>query len=190
MEDNEFGLFDGCVYKKIPEAEYTYIYCSGVKEYLLRLLANAEVADQVAPYINPITNLLSEPACRLIKPIKLDYNFIEVNDGYCFNIWEKKFIKNPKTLKGSPRAFVLYDYKDDVVPYPKPFIEGTGLVPTEKVKQGLNHLLFENCLFMNLSINFRMKANSSLLIFVRVVFVLHFKLPNLTENYLHDLLIV
>ena len=69
-----------------------------------------------------LTSLLSQPACRLIEPIKLDFNFIEVSDGYCFDIQRKKFIRSPKTMKGSPRAYVRYDCKKK--PHPAPFIEG------------------------------------------------------------------
>ena len=82
-----------------------------------------EVADNIASYIFPITNILSDPSCRIIKPIIIDYNFIEVMSGYFFNIGKKLFEKNPTTLVGSPRAFVLYEYTG-TVPYPKPFIEG------------------------------------------------------------------
>ena len=72
----------GRVYKKIPEATYTYIYCTSVKDYLLNLLGNVEVADLIAPHVTQLTTLLSEPACRLIKPIEIDYNFIEVETLY------------------------------------------------------------------------------------------------------------
>ena len=51
-----------------------------------------------------LTSLLSKPACRLLEPIKIDYNFIEVSDRFCLDIEEKKFIRNPRRLKESPRA--------------------------------------------------------------------------------------
>ena len=66
------------VYKKIPEATYTYIYCTSVKDYLLNLLGYVVVADLIAPHVTQLTTLLSKPACRLIKPIEIDYNFIEL----------------------------------------------------------------------------------------------------------------
>ena len=81
-----FNILLGCVYKKIPEATYTYIYCTSVKDYLLNLLGNVEVADLIAPDVTQLTTLLSEPACRLIKPIEIDYNFIEVEHQYLFDI--------------------------------------------------------------------------------------------------------
>ena len=70
-----------------------------------------------------LTTLLSEPACQLLAPIKIDFNFIEVSDGFCFDIERKTFIRNPKRLKGSPRAYVRYTYHEDEIPNPKSFIE-------------------------------------------------------------------
>ena len=104
------------MYKRIPEAAYSYVYCTTVKKYLLNLLGNAEVADVITPYINQLTNLLSEPACRLIQPIQMDYNFIEVEDEYLFDIANKKFTKDNEKLKGSPRAYVRYSYSEDENP--------------------------------------------------------------------------
>ena len=124
MNEGQYGLHEGCVYKKIKECEYTYIYCSDVKKYLMNLLGNDEVADVVTPYVSKLIGLLSEPSYRLIKPIKIDYNFIEVKDGFCFDISRKKFVRHPKTLKGSPRAYVRYTYDINKKPNPEPFIEG------------------------------------------------------------------
>ena len=68
MVDRGYGLCDGAVYKKIPESTYTYVHCSSVKNFLLKMLGSTEIADVIATLIVPITNLLSEPSCRLIKP--------------------------------------------------------------------------------------------------------------------------
>ena len=96
-----------------------------MKDYLLNLLGNVEVADLIASHVTQLTTLLSEPACRLIKPIEIDYNFIEVEDQYLFDIAGKRFIKESGSLKGSPRAFIRYEYSESKKPNPAPFIEGT-----------------------------------------------------------------
>ena len=83
-----------------------YIYCTSIKNYLLNLLGNSEIADIISSHITQLTSLLSEPTCRLLEHIKTDFNFVEVCDGFCFDIEEKKFSRNPKRLKGSPRAYV------------------------------------------------------------------------------------
>ena len=96
-----FDILLGRVYKKILEATCTYIYCTSVKDYLLNLLRTVEVADSIAPHVTHSTALLSEPACRLIKPIEIDYNFIEEEHQYLFNIAGKHFIKESGSLKRS-----------------------------------------------------------------------------------------
>ena len=80
----------GRFYKKIPQATYTYIYCASVKDLLLNLLGNVEVADLVAPHVTQFTTLLSEPTCRLIKSNEIDYNFTEVEDQYFLDIPGKR----------------------------------------------------------------------------------------------------
>ena len=98
-----------------------------MKDYLLNLLGNVEVADLIAPHVTQLSALLSEPACRLIKPIEINYNFIEVEDQYLFYIAGKRFIKKFGSLKGSPRAFIRYEYNESKKPNPAPFIEGIHL---------------------------------------------------------------
>ena len=96
MKSNNYGIHDGCIHKKLEECEYTYIYCASVKNYWLNLLGNFGFSDIITPHITQLTSLLSEPACRLLEPIKIDYNFIEASDGFCFDTDGKKFIRNPK----------------------------------------------------------------------------------------------
>ena len=124
MKSNNYGLHDGCIYKTLEECEYTYTYCTSVKNYLLNLLSNFEIVDIITPHITQLTSLLSETACRLLEPIKIDHNFIEANDWFCFDIEGKKFIRYPKQLKGSPRAYARYTYQADKIPNTKPSIEG------------------------------------------------------------------
>jgi len=141
MQNFGFGLFDGAMYKKAPEAVYTFIYCCTVKNFLLHILGNVEVADQIATFITPISSLLSERSCRAIKPIKLDFNYIEVlPEGFCFNIKEKRFERRPCDLNGSPRAFVKY-ICNGKVPYPKPFVEGNPYCRTFVSLMVLNNVI-------------------------------------------------
>ena len=86
---------------------------------------NAEVVDLIAPHVTQLTTLLSEPACRLIKPIEIDYNFIEVGHQYLFDIAEERFTKESGSLKGSPRAFIRSEYNESKKPNPAPFVKGT-----------------------------------------------------------------
>uniref|UniRef100_A0A7M5WRZ6 Uncharacterized protein n=1 Tax=Clytia hemisphaerica TaxID=252671 RepID=A0A7M5WRZ6_9CNID len=125
MERFGYGLFDGHIYKRAPAAKFTYVYCSSVLDFVHFTLGSPDVADQIGSQVNPIINLLSVSSCRVIKPIKIDYNFIEVTPfGTCFNIREKCFQVDPVDLEGSPRAFVKYTYDEKRTPNPKPFVQG------------------------------------------------------------------
>jgi len=112
--------------QKIPESNYTFVYFGSVNTFLLQSLGNSEIADEIVTNISTLTNLLSQPKCALIKPINIDYNYIEVQPkGTCFDIWNKCFIKDPAELKGSPRAFVKHQiYQEGRIPKPKLFVEG------------------------------------------------------------------
>ena len=96
-----------------------------MKDYLLNLLRNVEVADVIASHVTQLTTCLSKPACRLIKLIKIDYNFIEVENQYLSDIAGKRFIKESGSLMGSRRAFIRYENSESKKPNPAPFIEGT-----------------------------------------------------------------
>ena len=122
MVEQNYALFKGNIYKLVPESTRTYSYCSSVSDYLMRLLGNMEIANNIATDVFQMIKLLSQPECRMIENIKIDYNYIEVlPSGYFFNIEQKCFEKNPRQLVGSPRAFVLYKFTDEV-PKPKYFI--------------------------------------------------------------------
>ena len=136
MIDLDCALFNGDVFEKIERSTATYTFSSSAKDFLMTLLENSEIADNIATYVFGIAKLLSDPACRIIKPITIDYDYIEVEPkGFFFNIPKKIFIRNPTDLKGSPRAFVIYKYTGKV-PYPKPFVEGNVI----------NILLSFNCI--------------------------------------------
>jgi len=126
MERKDFSISNGKIFKRIKESRYTSTYCCSVKDFLMNSLADAELANVLVPHISAIENLLSNPSCRLIKPIVIDHNLIEVlPPNTCFKISLKKFIQiEEMPLNTSPRAFVRYTYQEDRVPYPKPFVEG------------------------------------------------------------------
>ena len=101
MKKYTYGIFDGAIYKKAPGAAFTYVHCSSVYDFLHHILGNAEIAEHIAPHITQLTSMLTPKSSRLIEPISMDYNFIEVQPKfYCFDIRKKKFVRNPRDLEG------------------------------------------------------------------------------------------
>ena len=78
MDKFSVVLYDGCTYRKPPGAVHTYMYSGTVHDFIHTILGNAEVAEAIAAHTATLIGLLSVPACHLIKPITVDYNFIEV----------------------------------------------------------------------------------------------------------------
>lgn len=126
MVNTGYSICQGIVYKKIKESQFTSIYYGSVKKYLMRAISDLELANVIVPHLSTIENLLSDPDCRIIKPLKINHNLIEVLPaGTCFRISSKRFVKI-KTMpeKVSPRAFVRYIFDKDQVPHPLPFVQG------------------------------------------------------------------
>ena len=54
------------LYKKIlSESQFTYVYCCGMKDFLLGSLGDAVVANAIAHHITTLEHFLSSKACRL-----------------------------------------------------------------------------------------------------------------------------
>ena len=107
MKRFNLALYDGCVYKKPEEAKFTYVFYSSVFDFIHQILGNQEVADVIAGHVSNIVALMSVPTSRIIKPITIDHNFIEVLPyGTCFNIELKQFELDPSSLKGICHFFL------------------------------------------------------------------------------------
>ena len=78
MREFNYAFYDSCVYRKPPEAKFTYVFTCTVSEFIHFILGNREVAESLSSHTSTLISLLSNPACRLIKPIEIDYNYIEV----------------------------------------------------------------------------------------------------------------
>ena len=57
MEHMGYGLYNGSVYRKPEETEYTYIHCSDVHSFNHHILENSEIPDSIVSYVSPIINL-------------------------------------------------------------------------------------------------------------------------------------
>ncbi|XP_066926777.1 uncharacterized protein [Clytia hemisphaerica] len=121
MKDEKCELFKGYIYRHVPESTKTYYHYKPVEDYVMRILKNSSVADSLSGQTWDVIRHLEKPSCRIVKQMKMDYNYIEINDGFFFNIEKKCFEQNP-ALTGSPRAFVIYNHKKR--PNPTPFMEG------------------------------------------------------------------
>ena len=126
MKKRDYAICCGKIYKKAPDSQFSFVYCMTVRTFLKKTLAVPEIANALTSHITAVGNLLSDPACGLMKPIRILYNIIEVlPERMIFLINEKRFYKIRQFPEGcTPRTFVRYTYNKDRVPYPAPFVQG------------------------------------------------------------------
>ena len=100
-------------YGRPDGATYTYVRMMDVCSYLHKLLTNDHLRDGVMRHFHMLEKFLAHPACEIIKQLKFNTDHIEVSNGFCFLILQRRFIISPiaPSMYGkiSPRAYVPYD---------------------------------------------------------------------------------
>ena len=123
MKRLEYALYRGTVHKKCEGATYTYSYKCDVKAFVNSLAAKESFKARMLRDVKKVIDILADPDCEVIRPIVVDYTLIEVNEGKCWSVSERRFLKNtiPAEKMGlvTPRAFSRYD--PSKVPQPKYF---------------------------------------------------------------------
>ena len=123
MRRLEYALYRGTVYKKCEGATYTYSYKCDVKAFVNSLAANESFKARLPRDMKKVIDILADPDCEVIRPIVVNYNLIEVNEGKCWSVSERRFLNNAipaeKMELVTPRAFSRYD--SSKVPQPKYF---------------------------------------------------------------------
>ena len=108
-----YALYGGKVYKKCDKAKYTYSYKCEVEAFVNSLAANESFKARLLKDMKKVIDILANPHCEVIRPLCVDYNLIEVNDGKCWSIRERRFLENAIADKDigyvTPRAFSSYD---------------------------------------------------------------------------------
>ena len=125
-----YALYGGKVYKKCDKAKYTYSYKCEVEAYVNGLAANELFKARLLKDMKRVIENLANPFCEVIRPLRVDYNLIEVNDGRCWSIKERHFLDNAIKDKDishvTPRAFTTYDATEEVEPkYFKEILENS-----------------------------------------------------------------
>lgn len=96
MKSNNYGLHNGRIYKKLVDFYKKLVFIAQVRKYMLDLLGNFGIADVITHQIMQLTSLISDPACRLLEPTKIHFDFNKVSDRFCFDCERKIFIRIPK----------------------------------------------------------------------------------------------
>ena len=77
------------------------------------LATNKQFKSRLIRDMRKVIDLLSDPHWELFQPLVIDYDLIEVNDGVCWSLKSRAFVKSPieerQIGKVSPRAFCVFD---------------------------------------------------------------------------------
>ena len=57
MNDLDYRLHNGEVYRKVPQAKFTFVISSGVNDFVHVLLSNPKMAEVIAPQISSIMSI-------------------------------------------------------------------------------------------------------------------------------------
>ena len=109
-----YALHSGEMFKKVKNSEYTYQHCCSVKKFLSLLGSNDQFKDTIIKHLNKLVEILGDRECEFVKQLRVNYDLIEVNGGWCFSISQRKFVLHPikstEIGKESPRAYIDYEH--------------------------------------------------------------------------------
>ena len=81
-----YALYSGEVFKKVKKSKYTYQHCCSVKKFLSLLGSNDKFKDTIIKHLNKLVEILGDRECEFMKQLRINYDLIEVNGGWCFSI--------------------------------------------------------------------------------------------------------
>jgi len=107
-------LYNGEVFKKVKSSKYTYHHSCSVKKFLSLLESNDQFKDTIIKNLNKLVEVLGDKDCEFMKHLRINYDLIEVNGGWCFSVSQRKFVFHPikETDFGKefPRAYIYYQH--------------------------------------------------------------------------------
>ena len=110
MKKLGYAVHHGEVFKKNPAAKFTFEHSCTVKKFLSILSNNERIKDVIVPHFSKLESMLADPECEFTRPIRINYDLIEVSNGRCFSISKRQFVEHPVKECETPRAFIEYEH--------------------------------------------------------------------------------
>ena len=95
MELCTHAIYRSQVYARPDGASFTYVRMMDVTSYLHKLLANDFLRDGVMKHFQLLEKFLAHPACEIIAQLEFNNDLIEVSNGFCFSVRQRRFIPCP-----------------------------------------------------------------------------------------------
>ena len=106
-------LYSGKVFAKPDGARFTFIEMMDTETYLHKLMASPSIREGILRNLEKLDRLMNNPAGDLFPQLQLNLDLIEVLDGKCLRISQRKFIDIPFTQQDfrnkSPRTYIPFD---------------------------------------------------------------------------------
>ena len=83
------------MYKKVKESQYTYRYKCSVVDWLGALEGNENFREDLIKHGDQVRERLSRPESQTIRQLVVNFDLIEVKDGWCFRLIQKYSFKMP-----------------------------------------------------------------------------------------------
>ena len=114
MTKLKYALSKGFLYKKVSEAVFTYVPKCEIKTFIGTLEGNEAFKDRLVKFGKKISERLTNPESELIRQIRVNYDLIEVNGGFCLSLSKRDFVEHPIQASQigliTPRAYFNYDH--------------------------------------------------------------------------------
>ena len=123
MKKLGYVLYRGDVYKKVSSSKYTFQHCCKVKKFLSLLGDSEHFKETIIKHLNKLDSILGDPENEFLRQLKINYDLIEVLDGFCFSISERRFeenaIQDSDVGRETQRAYIEHEH--DKVTEPRYF---------------------------------------------------------------------
>ncbi|KAJ7376359.1 hypothetical protein OS493_035102 [Desmophyllum pertusum] len=123
MEKLNYATYRGKVYRKESRARYAFSYKCEARAFVNTLATNEFFKPRLIREMRKVIELIADPYCELFRPLVIDYDLIEVNQGIFWSLKNRSFVKDviqeEQVGQISPRAFCPYDATQE--PDPKYF---------------------------------------------------------------------
>lgn len=94
MKKMEYVLFCGKIYKKVFVVKFIYVYKCEMWVFVNCLVVNDFFKVRLFRDMKKVIEIFGDFDCEVIWLIFIDYNFIEVDVGYCWLVKDRYFLEN------------------------------------------------------------------------------------------------
>ena len=94
MEKLNYAMYRGKVYKNESRVKCTFSYRCETRLFVNTFATNELFKPRLIREMTRVVELLADTYCELFRPLSIDYDLIEVNQGDFWSLKERSFLKD------------------------------------------------------------------------------------------------